>query len=261
VIINDVQAQKATADVKLESNHSKNELVVDEPQASRKDFEVKGVSPKSMNVWLKSMWSDFNRHIEHHPQHMIIAVGTTLAIVFAISIGLQPKQQERSYRNQFAQQTEQSSSPESLNNPSASHDVSFDIIKESQNKKSASTSLFDSDSHQKTSPSETEILMQKEQSRRKINLLLERASKNYRQGRLKDVRKAIGPHLSQGHPGINELMSNVNLLAAFMAKAEKMPCSRFMKEQVPHIHPGIIDHPMVQERIGHCKRVTPPDTL
>ena len=86
-------------------------------------------------------------------------------------------------------------------------------------------------------------------------------SNDYRQGRFKVVREVIGPHLSQGYPGINELMSNVNLLETFMIKSEKMPCSRFMKEQAPHIHPGIIDHPLVKERIDHCKRVTPPDTL
>lgn len=262
VIINDVQVQRATADAKLESSHKKNELVIDEPQASRKDFEVKGVSPKSMNVWLKSMWHDFNRHIELNPQHMIIAVGTTLAIVFAISIGLQPKRmQEQSSSDRFTQQTAESSPKQTQSDTSTAQNEKIDIMKESQNKKSASTSLFDSDSHQKTSPSETEILMQKEQSRRKISLLLERASKDYRQGRLKAVREAIGPHLSQGHPGINDLMNNVNLLGTFMIKSEKMPCSRFRKEQEPHIHPGIIDHPLVQEKIDHCKRVTPPDTL
>ncbi|MAD60045.1 MAG: hypothetical protein CMH49_00845 [Myxococcales bacterium] len=265
VIVNDAQSIKVTDESKPVMSSRKDKLLIDSPQASKKDFQIKGVSPKSMNVWLKSMWSDFNKYIElGNPQHMIVAMGTTLAIVFAISIGLQPKPiQSQNYdASTYTEQARVESLGADLQRSQEVANIEIDAVKESQKGMSARTSPFDSIAQTQVSPSKVEILAQKEQSKRKLNLLLENATDNYRRGRLKAVKEALAPyHRSQDHPVIKDLMSNVGLLQAFLAKSSKTSCTRFMKEQLANIHPGIIDHPLVKERVNHCKRVTPPDTL
>ena len=209
------------------------------------------------------MWDDFNKYIElGNPQHMVIAMGVTLAIVFAISIGLQPKRlQSQTFDVPYAEQIKSQGTLETLKPSGLMPKGKVDTVKESQKVIKAKTSPFESISDAKPNLNKVEILAQKEQSKHKLNLLLENANDNYRKGRLKAVKEALAPYRSQGLPDIEELMSNVVLLQAFLAKSSKTSCSRFMKEQLTNIHPGIIEHPLVKERVNHCKRVTPPDTL
>lgn len=258
VLVNDIstqrpQVEEPTAAQLEEIKAAQEEAKAAEPQVSARDFHINGLERMSLSTWGKSIWRDFIDYAEgSSPKVLMGSIGFTLLVVFAISISLQqptPYPSSSYSRAEFVQNTKIESQPTTEQQATTDKMVTL-----------AETSIRSGLSPEKEQGAEAlKQLALIGHEKELEDKLYRKALSKFEKGELQAVIDLLSPYANKAK--FNSLLNNVELLRSFIKRAESTPCSRFIEDEKEEIHIEIVNHPIVVNRIEHCKKVLPPDTL